>query len=226
MLDYDPSKEPPVTMHDKASGSTTLLQCGWCEYASGTHRYNYCINGRCALLRDYGKEREVVWNDKCHLIDASQSELGSLVDYHIYKIDSYEASIKRHNKYIECLRELIPSSPLRPPLPSDRKHDHFNIDDEIYVYMDDMEVSGWFAGIVKNGYRHHDGCVSYRLYNVGPQEKGFWGCGMSVPIVLLKYEYEFFQANPSEYAVWCAKAYDKDYNGKTIEVAPIEPKGN
>ena len=79
----------------------------------------------------------------------------------------------------------------------------------------------WTKGVVKEGYRHHDGCVSYKLENIGPQEKGFWGCGMSVPTVLLESEYTWFIENPDSYKFWSSKAYNREYNGKTIPVAPI-----
>ena len=79
-----------------------------------------------------------------------------------------------------------------------RPFDYFNIDDRIVVYVtfteDDAEhvgkgLEGWYTGLVRRGYRHHDGCVSYVLNGIGPQDpprdedgrsldssfKGYWG---------------------------------------------------
>jgi hypothetical protein len=90
---------------------------------------------------------------------------------------------------------------------------------EIAVYLD--EYKRWYFGKVAPGYRSGDGCVSYILRGIGPQSGSFWGCGVCTPIVMLKSEYDFFKKNPNEYKIWCERAYDKDFNGKRIEIAPI-----
>jgi hypothetical protein len=208
-------KEPEGKDVLREKGSTTLNQCGWCEYAMGSHRYNYCIEGKCNLQKSYSPY--VVWSDKCKLLDASISDINAIIKNHKYQIESCESSIKRYKKYIKVLNTIMSKAPTRPPLPDDRSHDHFKLGDEIALHMDNE----WHFGEVMPGYRHHDGCVSYRLENKGPQGKDFWGCGVSVPIVMLKSEYDFFKINERSYEAWCEKAYSKKYNGNTLRHAPI-----
>lgn len=211
--------EPPLKDQDRESGSTTLKQCGWCEHASGSHRYNYCISGTCSLQKSYN--RDVTWDKECVLKDASKSDIDSMISSHKYSIKSAEASIKSHIEHIETLINIHLSATERPSLPDDRKHDHFNIGEPIAMFYEDK----WVFGEVRNGYRHHDGCVSYMLNGIGPQDidkgSGYWGVGVSVPIIMLKSEYDFFKENNTEYKKWCSIAYDKSFNGETIEVSEI-----
>jgi hypothetical protein len=217
--------EPSIEYRSKLHGSTTLKQCGWCIYASGTHRYSYCIEGSCSLQKSYSKD--IKWDNKCLFINASKSEIKAFIEHHEYDIKNHESSIERHKKYIIELQKIESEAPERPSLPDDRPHDHFNIDDHVAVWQGDK----WYFGEVRNGYRHQDGCVSFCLDGIGPQEandkefpfkEGFWGLGVSVPIILLKSEYDFFKDNQKEYDIWCEKAYSKSFNGKTLE--PVEIK--
>ena len=218
--------EPPGNMQNNEHNSTKMEQCGWCEYCSGSHRFQYCIEGNCSLMKSYSKKRR--WDDKCFFKDASRADIQALIDNHGYSIRTAVTSIKRHRQYINVLNALKIKATERPPLTCDRKHDHFNIDNPIAVWFQDKNK--WFFGTVKKGYRHHDGCVSYQLDGIGPQEGndkefpykgGFWGNGVSVPISMLKSEYDFFESNLNEYEKWAKLAYDKDFNGKQLEVAPI-----
>lgn len=111
-----------------------------------------------------------------------------------------------------------------PVFANERKHDYFNVDEEIYVWLvfrkEDRE-SEWFNGNVRKGYRHHDGCVSYRLFDVGPQDintypatslldaGGFWGCGFHSPIIMKRFTFDFFKRNPHLYGKWCRGSYDR-----------------
>ena len=207
--------EPTGNLILRERGSTTFKECGWCEYATGSHRYNYCISGCCELRKDY--DAEVKWSDKCFFSDASKSDIQALIDYHERDIKNSKEHILREEKYIKKLSSLIKAAVTRPPLPSDRKYNHFNTGDEVAVFINDK----WHFGKVAPGYRHHDGCVSYILKDIGPQEKDFWECGVAVPIVLLKNEYDFFKKNNKEYDAWCKTAYSRSFNGKTIDIAPI-----
>jgi len=223
MFDY---KEPPKELQDKKYNSTKFKQCGWCEYASGTHRYQYCIEGKCSLLKSYSKE--IKWNTECLLNNVSKNEIESFVDYHNYEIRNCESSILRHKEYIDILNKIGSKSKYLPPLPDNRKAEHFNIDDEIAVFVE--EENKWYFGEVKNGYRHHDGCVSYRLngkYNQEgndtsfPYVGGYPGCGVAIPYVMLKSEYDWFKENLKEYDVWYKKSYNKDFNGKKLKIAEL-----
>lgn len=105
-----------------------------------------------------------------------------------------------------------------PPLPRNRKHNHFNIGDKVVVFYNNL----WYTGEVKNGYRHHDGCVSYKLDGIGPQNEGeYWGCGFGVPCVMLKSEYDWFRDNPDKYKIWRDKSCAERYNGEIIELPEV-----
>lgn len=207
--------EPPVEMQDNDQGSTTLKQCGWCEYASGTHRYNYCIKGNCSLDKSYSNE--IMWNDRCKFIDASKSDIDAVIKNHLYTIKQNNESNERHEEYINKLTSIQNDAVYRPPLPDNRKHDHFNLNDNVMIHYENH----WYTGEVRGGYRHHDGCVSYRLNGIGPQNEGFWGHGSATPTVLLEDEYQWFKLNPQEYLKWCEVAYDKEFNGEKITIAEI-----
>ncbi len=106
-----------------------------------------------------------------------------------------------------------------PPLPSNRKYNHFNIKDKIVVLHNNLNL--WYTGEVKNGYRHHDGCVSYKLDGIGPQDGEYWGCGFGVPCVMLKSEYDWFVLNPDKYKIWRDKSCAENYNGEKIELPKV-----
>jgi hypothetical protein len=213
--------EPSGEIVARERGATTLIECGWCEYASGTHRYNYCISGHCSLQKSYSKE--VHWDDKCYFLTTSQSDVLNLIDYHKREIKNAENEIKREKKYIKLLEKKFFEAPKRPDLPENRKYNHFKLGSDVAVYF--KEDNKWHFGKVVLGYRHEDGCVSYVLKDIGPQTGNFWGCGVSVPIVMLKSEYDFFEDHPDEYKIWCEKAYNKTYNGEKLVIAPI-PQNN
>jgi hypothetical protein len=115
-----------------------------------------------------------------------------------------------------------------PELPDKRPYDYYNIDERIYVVFlrtdnPTIEEGKWYSGLVRHGYRHHDGCVSYKLDEVGPQDdNSFWGCGMAVPTILKEEEYIYFQNNPEQYYSWCQVSYKKSYNGEKFD-PPIIP---
>lgn len=211
----DIENEPQGDLINREADSTTLKQCGWCKYAMGTHRYNYCISGSCRLDKSYSKD--IMWNDECRFINASQSDIQAVIDNHENTINSAESSIKTHKQHIFDLRMLMKDKPERPPLPDDRKHDHFNIDEPIMLFY----KGEWLSGDVKYGYRHQDGMVSYRLDGMGPQGGDYWGNGCAVPTILLKDEFDFFKNNPEQYQAWAKVAYNKSFNGDRMDIAPI-----
>ncbi|MDA3808603.1 MAG: hypothetical protein PF440_11915 [Thiomicrorhabdus sp.] len=214
-MNKDPEKEPQGRDINKESNSTTLKQCGWCKYAFGSHRYNYCISGSCSLRKSYGSE--VKWSDKCFFLDASKKDIEAIVKNHKCRIKASKSSIRSREEHIRTLKVLSKDAVNRPTLPDDRKHDHFNIDDAVCVYFE----NSWHFGFVCNGYRHQHGCVSYVLDG----RDGTLGCGMSVPVVLLRTEYDFFKENLDEYKIWCSIAYNKEFNGNKLDVAIILAEG-
>lgn len=108
-------------------------------------------------------------------------------------------------------------------LTHERPHNYFNVGDKVAVYLmleDDDERKGkiregWYSGEVRHGYRHHDGCVSYKLDGVGPQDppmndsgallstfEGYWGSRMAQPGVMKLEEWLYFRDHSKEYIEW------------------------
>ena len=225
----DDHGEPPEDLKEKEANSTTLEQCGWCEFAMGSHRYDYCIRGKCRLRRSY--EDEIYWDTLCLFRDASQNEVQAFIKYQEYEIREAENGVRRRHGFIVDLEKLKADKPYRPALPSDRRHDHFNVGDEVAVATG--EDRKWYFGEVKVGYRHHDGCVSFRLDGIGPQEAndetfpykdGYIGGGIAVPSVMLKSEYDFFVEHPEGWNVWRNKVEAKKYNGEKITLPELSCK--
>ncbi len=65
---------------------------------------------------------------------------------------------------------MLKTAKNHPALSNHREHDHFNLNDKVVCYIGcwkenehghDIIVDDKFVeGVVINGYRHHDGCVS------------------------------------------------------------------
>ena len=201
-VEYDPEKEPNGKDLHKEYNSTTLKKCGWCKYMSGTHRYDYCIEGNCSILNECANNRR--WNDECFFLTSSKNDVKSIIEKHQLNITNKRYEIKRSEEYINLLVSL--KSVNRPPLPCNRKSDHFNINDEVIYHCNNK----WCNGVVCYGYRHHEGLVSCLSYN----KTVIYGIG--VPLIMLKTEYEFFLHNIKEYDIWCHTAYSKTYNGETL----------
>jgi hypothetical protein len=211
--------EPPEELRDKEFNSTTLKQCGWCKYASGSHRYTYCIEGSCRLIYASFKlrDKEVHWDTECILSNYTSTDIQQLIEKTEYRIKESQGQIQRCRGYIKELEKLKEGRPWRPPLPDQRKYNHFNIDDKIACWYEPDRK--WYFGEVKKGYRHQDGCVSYRLDGLGPQERNFWGCGTGVPTIILRSEFDWFANHSDKYLDWMKEACDgKEYNGKTIKM--------
>jgi len=131
---------------------------------------------------------------------------------------------------------------MKVKLPHERPHDYFNIDDRIVVWVffdQDSEhygknLEGWYTGLVRPGYRHHDGCVSYVLDGFGPQDPerdeygmskdknfhGYWGCGYSQPGILKFEEFNYFKDHTDEYITWFNEA-NEHYFDHNWDFLPI-----
>lgn len=218
-MDYADT-EPKGEMRDRLPGTTTLESCGWCKYAHGSHRHNYCISGSCDLQKSYAED--VTWDMTCVFKETSKADVDAMIRNHQWSLAGAKNSIERYKKNIKTLKTIRKRCPDRPCMPEDRKCDHFNLEDSIRLVYEGK----WIPGVVKNGYRHHDGCVSYRLEGIGPQggEGSFWGIGMAVPTIMLLKEFLYFRDNPEEFKSWSKRVCAKSYNGKTIDLLPIEPR--
>lgn len=214
------AEEPPVAFRDREAGSTNFERCGWCIHCFGTHRFSYCIQGRCELQPSYSAE--VTWKTCCQFKDISKHELTSIIAHKRHTIHDHKSAITLAKKQIAILQSIRKTATTLPPLPGNRCYDYYNVGDKVRVFVAQEGQEKWFAGSVELGYRHHDGCVSYRLDGFGPQEKGFWGCGTASPYILLEKEYKFFVKHQDKYLQWCAKAY-RDRQAD-LRVALISPE--
>lgn len=205
-------KEPPIEMlKTRAAGSTTFVQCGWCEHhGSGSYHYDAMLEGNCDLLRYNvdGKDRR--WDSPCDVVKLGAADVQRLIASHRYEITARLKANKRSEGYIGVLEALTPSA--RPVLPELRDAEHFNVGDPCYVYYEGR----WQHGTVAMGYRHHDGCVSYVLDDVPESAtKGPWGCGVQVPGCIRGDEYDYFREHTEEFRAWLDQS-DRDYNGDRL----------
>jgi hypothetical protein len=207
MIDDEPDW---ITEKNRKEGDTTLEQCGWCEHrGGGSYRYDCMISGSCDLLKSY--RNDVKWNTPCIIKKMGKGDIDNLIEHKEYEIDSSKISITSYQKNIKSLRKISKKADDKPVSPDKRKHDHFNIGDNVMVLNE--EKKEWELGTVVNGYRHHDGCVSFDL-----QEKNNLGCGYAVPSVMLLTEYEWFARHLNRFADWVIEACEKDYNGNKFKM--------
>lgn len=208
--------EPTWTAENinKKSGSTTFKTCGWCEYTTcGSVRYNCKIESTCDLLVYNDK---VTWNTPCKVKNLGKTDLDNLISQKRYNISNLKEQSKRAEKEIAVIEKLRKSSEDTPPLPHNRIED-FKIGETVYVFLpigERVPKTKWYRGVVVNGYRSGDGCVSYVLDEL-PKSQGGWGCGVNVPSILKEKEYEFFKKNPEKFKIW-VNSCDISYNGEKI----------
>lgn len=205
-------KEPEWTAENmnRKKGDTTLVQCGWCEHAScGSVRYGCYLETSCSLLKSYGVGSEVKWDTKCVVKSLGKGDMRSSIRSKRYDIESALRSIKETKKEIEIIQKL--KLPNKPPLPENRQED-FKLGEVVFIFHE----SKWNRGVVVNGYRSGDGCVSYVLDDYPESKKG-WGCGSGVPCVLKEWEYKYFKKNLSDFRVWLDLS-DRNYNGARLNM--------
>jgi len=193
--------EPPESIRDKVSGSTTLKQCGWCKYATGNHRVNYCISGECRL-QSYGSD--IKWDTPCQIIKLGKKDVNNLIHQKSSEIDDLIRNIESKKDHIMELMEIMETCKDSPVLPENRSTDHFSLEDLMVIHFHpENETPYWISGTVKRGYRHRDGAVSYMLAeNTGPQEQPFWGSGIGIGSVMLLHEALYLYENPDEASSW------------------------
>lgn len=205
-------KEPEWTAENmnRKKGDTTFKQCGWCEHAScGSVRYGCYLSTSCSLLGSYGVGKDVKWNTECVVMKLGKQDLEDAIRSKQYDIKNSQQAIKYKEEEIANIKKV--KLPNRPPLP-DARQEEFKLNSIVYVFHENK----WNRGVVVNGYRSGDGCVSYVLDDY-PESKSGWGCGWSVPCVLKEWEYEYFKKNISDFREWLNLA-DRDYNGKKLDM--------
>ncbi len=206
---------------NKKRGDTTFEICGWCEHRGcGSCRYDCLLSGDCSLMKDYGDERNVKWDTPCKIMQLGPVDLDSIIKSKKWQIDSYRQQIKSVRKEIAVIEELIREVGYKPPLPSSRPCDYYNVGDGVWVFHEGK----WNPGTVVLGYRHHDGCVSYILDDYPaskPSEKGPWGCGYAIPGILKDEELQYFKLHPEDFATYCNLS-DRAYNGEKAPMAEMQ----
>lgn len=203
-------KEPNWTAEqmNAKKGDTTFKTCGNCDYAGcGSYRYGTMLSGVCDLMEPYSDD--LTFDTECKIIKFSKEDIRRLIENKQYEIRQSKESITRSVSEIKVLKSLTPKN--KPPLPSNRGQ-CFEINEIVYVFY----KGKWNRGIVVNGYRHKDGCVSYVLDDY-PESKGGWGCGTAVPCVIKEWEYNYFSENNEDYLIWLDES-NKKYNGDFLDI--------
>ncbi len=207
--------EPSWTKENqnREKGSTTFKRCGWCSYAgTGTYRYGCMISGSCDLLKSYN--RNLTFDTSCIIKQLGKRDINDIIESKYNEIKVHKESIKREKEQISILKKIKVSKEL-PPLPDNRKFDHFNIGDGIMFY--DHSLNLWKEGAVCEGYRYHDGIVPFNT----KEQKGF-GCGTGVPTILLKKEFIYLFTHKEKALTWFKLACDeKQFNGKMISSSTL-----
>lgn len=201
---------------NRKEGDTTFKQCGWCKYrGTGSYRYGAMISGSCSLMRSY--RNEVAWNTACKISPLGKEDLTDFISSKEYEIEQARESIRSTKEELGVLSSLLKKAEKRPPLPENRRRD-WPLGETIWV----MHEAKWNKGVIVGGYRSGDGCVSYVLDDYPesqgqPKGKGAWGCGWSVPCILLDWEYKYFLKHPDHYEEWL-KGSDREYNGEPLRI--------
>ena len=226
---------------NRKRGATTFNVCGWCKHVGGgTGRYDYIISGSCGLLDIDERElpaylynyihdiKKVTFKTPCVLQVLPPEDFPLIV--HAYKLGIDEEKKKRENirngirKMQDILRNLPEEEQKKPYLMEMRPYDLFNYCDQVVVLIADYKnaiVKGeWASAKVIDGYRHHDGCVSYcfnfPVHN-GEYLKGCGGgAGMSRPEILLKEEFDYLRTayveDPRFFMIWLANISMRDFS--------------
>jgi len=192
---------------NREGNATTFNMCGWCKHSGGgSCRYGYHITTTCNLLGDSSSETR--FNTPCLLQNKTAEEIATQVTRIESEITNLLARREKVRDGIKLLQHLKKGAPEKPYLMSLRPHDHFNVGDEVMVYIGQwgkntehkslIKDGVWVPAIIVFGYRHHDGCVSYQTLfpihtNMSFFEGRGGGSGMSRPEVLLRSEFNYLQ---------------------------------
>ena len=205
----EPTDEASI---NRRSNTTTWNVCGWCKYATGgSARYGYYINPSCMFEAYSGVgENERRFSTPCFLLRASDETFRSILDG--LRKNWRECTDKRNtvgNKKV-TLQRLIEDAEIKPVFSDHRPYDYFNVGDRIMVYIANWDNrivdKHWAVGEVIFGYRHHDGCVSFRLderVSSGDYLDGHGGgAGLAHPTVVKQWEYDYLRDHADFAEYW------------------------
>lgn len=199
---------------NRKKGTTTFKTCGWCKFAScGRARYDCMLETHCDLMSEYGENRDVKWDTQCRILKMGLLDIKDIV---ASKRQDIKDNLEQNKNLEEEIRVLLKDKRIprkkKPALPDTRNADYFKLNNIVRVFHNQK----WNRGVVVSGYRSGDGCVSYVLDDYPESAKG-WGCGMSVPCVMLEWEYKYFKNNLEEYKDYL-KLCDRVYNGERLNL--------
>jgi len=161
-------------------------------------------------MKDYGEERECFWDTPCKILHLGQEDIKSIISSKEYDIRNLKVQLKERKVEIGVLKKIKVQK--KPCLPDNRPANYFPLKSIVYVFTKEK----WNRGVVVNGYRSGDGCVSYVLDDYPDSKKG-WGCGFGVPCVIKDWEYDYFRKHLDEYKSWL-KMCDRKYNGDKLPI--------
>lgn len=209
--------EPPVwTLENinRRQGDTTFEQCGWCAHADcGSVRYDCHIETKCALLGRWSEK--VYWNTPCKIKGLGKSDLASLVEGRRREAAEARWSADQADERAATLLGLAATADDSPVLPHNRGAKHFNLGDTVLHYRDDLNT--WRRGTVVDGYRHHDGCVSFCSDRETREPGEARHCGYAVPTIMRLDEARYFAAHPAKLRDWLDRS-DRSYNGTKFDM--------
>jgi hypothetical protein len=213
-----------VNLLNGSNEATTFHMCGWCKHnGSGSFRYNYMIHGSCSILNNAGIGNDRVTNTLCYFTGDSKKDNKVVIGLKKSLKQTIE-NIKKSRDYISRLNVILKTAKNRPVLSNHRKFDHFNLNDKVVCYIGNWTKDNgpivddkFVEGVVINGYRYHDGCVSVcydKKIHDGDYLEGRGGSyGLSRPEVMLKSEFEHFLNNMDYVRIWTNNINDTtDFN--------------
>jgi hypothetical protein len=198
--------------------TTTFNNCGWCEHrGSGSYRHDYMIDGNCNLLAkaDIRKEKSVgVASKGCLLRAMDADEIAALVNGYRTRRKALEERLRYERALVTKMCETADAASDKPFLPDLRPYDHFNIGDRVVGFIGrkkdgDLryQMTGFLAGTVQDGYRHHDGCVTMKMdVPCHDNTEFFDGRGLSggsrSPDMMLASEFGYLKKHPDFALEW------------------------
>lgn len=207
----EPNREEDI---DRESNSTTLNKCGWCRYAgSGSWRYKYMVEGSCRLLQEADMETDTHRGaaTECSITKMPAKKISRIVERFNQRKTWLIGDLNDKKELVDQMQEVADGSEEKPYLPQLRPYDYFNVDDEVVMYFgsDSEKLVGYprfINGKVIEGYRHHDGMVSFitdEVWHSGDYHDGKGGgSGANRADILLKSEFDYLTQNPDYLNMW------------------------
>ena len=160
------------------------------------------------LVPDYWRIEPSTTDD---IIFAGRENIERMIGSWRSKSERSRSEMIRALDKASTLEKLFVFSKAKPIFAGHRPHDYFNVGDRVMVYIANWDNrivdKHWAAGEVIISYRHHDGCVSFRLderVSSGDCLDGHGGSsGLAHPSVVKEWEYNYLR-NHTDFAEYWA----------------------